>query len=125
MRSTAHSAETSIEAREGLPEALRALVAEWPRASWSQHKEFGPLAQFWLSRHMGFRQLLDRILTDTQLRIEQKLDEREYAQGLAQFGSQFLHGLQEHHGVEDHYYFPKMAELAPSLEAGFELLDGD
>ncbi len=110
----------SLEDRDGLPEALRALLEETPRAGWEAHPEFGALTRFWLERHLGFRRLLGALRTDARADVGAFDMTR-----LSRLGGAFLGGLEEHHGVEDHVYFPKMVRLVPSLERGFAMLDAD
>ena len=108
----------ALEDRDGLPEALRALLDEVPRAGWEAHPEFGALTRFWLERHLGFRRLL------AALRAEARAEAVDMTR-LSRLGGAFLGGLEEHHTVEDRIYFPKMTRLVPSLERGFAILDAD
>ena len=111
--------------RGGLPDALRALLAEHPRAGWEAHPEFGPLTRFWLERHMGFRGLLAALREDAQAASDGRLGTEAHAPRLGRMGDMLLAGLHQHHGIEDHHYFPRLAALAPGLERGFEILDAD
>ena len=110
----------ALDERDGLPEALRALLAETPRAGWEAHPEFGALTRFWLDRHLGFRRLLSALRDDAGVPAEAVDMAR-----LSRLGAAFLGGLEEHHAVEDQVYFPKMVRLVPSLERGFAILDAD
>ncbi|MGB0354336.1 MAG: hemerythrin domain-containing protein, partial [Paracoccaceae bacterium] len=56
--------------REGLPDALRILLQDYPRETWQAHPNFGGLVAFWLDRHLMFRRL-DAMLTDA---VQQALD---------------------------------------------------
>ena len=42
--------------RTGLPDGLDALLKEYPRAHWENDPGFQGLVEFWLGRHMMFRQ---------------------------------------------------------------------
>ncbi len=55
-----------LEVRAGLPEALRVLVTAYPRAEWQGHENFGQLVQFWMQRHMMFRELTGVLREDAQ-----------------------------------------------------------
>ena len=110
--------DDALEHRDGLPEALRALLAETPRAGWEAHPEFGALTRFWLDRHIGFRRLLAALREDARGEVPDMAR-------LSRLGGAFLGGLEEHHAVEDRVYFPKMVRLMPSLERGFAILDAD
>ncbi len=115
----------ALERREGLPDALRVLVAELPRGTWEAHPNFSPLTRFWLERHLMFRDLLARLQGDTRAFLDDRAEARDYGRQtarLAQFLLQELHG---HHSIEDHHYFPVLQGLDPRLEKGFVLLDAD
>ncbi|WGH80155.1 hemerythrin domain-containing protein [Jannaschia ovalis] len=115
----------ALEDRTGLPDALKVLLAQHPREGWRAHPEFGPLTQFWLERHLGFRRVLDALQGDLRARIGGDLDPREHGRRLSRLGGILLNELHGHHSIEDHVYFPKMIPLAPGLERGFEILDAD
>ncbi|UWQ18453.1 hemerythrin domain-containing protein [Jannaschia sp. M317] len=115
----------SLARRDRLPEALQVLLADYPRAGWRAHPQFGPLTQFWLDRHLSFRTLLAQLTRDTQGRIDGTLDPDRHAARLAQGGSRFLQELHGHHSIEDGVYFPKMVALVPALDRAFALLDAD
>jgi len=44
--------------RKGLPDALRVLLEQYPRALWESHQNFDGLTRFWLERHLMFRRAL-------------------------------------------------------------------
>jgi hypothetical protein len=58
--------ELSLDTRTGLPEALRVLLAEYPRDGWAAHPQFQGLVSFWLERHMMFRQLMEHMTRETE-----------------------------------------------------------
>jgi iron-sulfur cluster repair protein YtfE (RIC family) len=117
--------DISLETRAGLPDALRALIGGPDRPDWAAHPEFGPLTQFWLDKHMAFRRLLDDLRGEATARADGRMDPRTHDRALAQKGSMLLGGLQQHHTVEDHVYFPKMVEARPEIGRVFDLLDAD
>ena len=46
----------SLARRDGLPDALRVLLAEYPREAWESHPNLTALMRFWLERGVdGFR----------------------------------------------------------------------
>ena len=117
--------DTDLATRVGLPDAIRALLKDHPRDGWRAHAEFGPLTQFWLDKHMAFRDLLGRMTADMEARIDGRMAVEQHAPRLAQYGSHFLQGLHGHHSIEDAVYFPKMVAVRPELARAFDLLDAD
>ena len=41
-----------LSKRDGLPDALRALIKAYPRAGWVQNPNYSQLIAFWLDRHL-------------------------------------------------------------------------
>lgn len=117
--------DLSLGARDGLPDALRALLYGPGRNLWRTHPEFGPLTQFWLERHLAFRGLLAQMQSELQARLDGILDPQDYAAQLSNLGGRFLTELHGHHSIEDSVYFPRMAALAPEVSPAFDLLDAD
>lgn len=113
----------ALDARTGLPPHLRTLADRYPRAVWTGHANFNGLTAFWLERHGMFRQVMDKILTDTQAQIDAA--QPRYGAELARYTGFFLNELHGHHGIEDQHYFPKFSALDPRLAQGFEILDSD
>lgn len=118
-------ADLTLTARDALPEALRVLLEELPRAEWPAHPNFGGMVKFWLDRHMMFRQLLELLQQDTESLTDRNIDFAEYAPRLARYGGMLLNELHGHHQIEDMHYFPQLSRLDPRLEQGFALLDAD
>lgn len=117
--------DLSLTSRSGLPESLRVLLEAYPREGWDSHDNFGMLIRFWLDRHLMFRRLVDLLRTETQARLDGDADPQAYLHRLNRFGSLLVGDLHGHHQIEDHHYFPKLAQIEPRLERGFDLLDGD
>lgn len=111
--------------RDGLPEALRLLADELPRSSWSEHPRFRGLAEFWLHKHLSFRHLSTQVITDLQAGLDGQMDPRQVARRVYRSAGMLIGGLHDHHGIEDHHYFPEMQRLEPRMERGFVLLDAD
>jgi hemerythrin-like domain-containing protein len=116
---------TDLRLRNDLPPAIRALVDVLPRADWPPVSEMGQLTQFWLQRHMGFRDLLSMLQTETQGFLDGAQDAQRYGARLYRLAGHFIGQLHEHHGIEDQHYFPALTRIAPRLETGFELLEAD
>ena len=116
--------DLSLETRQGLPDALRPWLAQWPRESWTR-PDLHPTAQFWLQMHDGFR---------TQQAEMRRLGEAGRVVGVDPLAVHprligllggFLQHLDHHHRIESGHYFPQFRALAPGIEAGLALLDQD
>lgn len=114
-----------LEMRQGLPEALRVLVEQYPRDIWQSHRNFDGLTRFWLERHMMFRDLLVRIQGQTRQFVDHEAEPQRFARQTAHLTGFLLNQLHGHHQVEDIQYFPLLSSLEPRLQPGFELLDAD
>ena len=115
----------ALEHRTALPDALRVLLETYPREDWTQHKNFAGLVEFWLGRHMMFRQLTGALQEDAEQAMDGKMDLMLYKPRLARFGGGLVQELHGHHNIEDHHYFPQLSGLEPSLQRGFDILDKD
>ncbi|MEP3048589.1 MAG: hemerythrin domain-containing protein [Roseibium sp.] len=115
----------NLDERTGLPEEWLFLARKHPREIWAAHQNLGPLTEFWLARHNGFRQLgtvLDDLLTKFR---EQKIQADQFGGLFVPRLHQFLGELEHHHNIEDHHYFPVFITAEKRLVAGFELLEND
>ncbi|SEQ24450.1 hemerythrin domain-containing protein [Thalassovita taeanensis] len=112
-----------LESREGLPEHLRVLAEKYPRDIWRGHGNFNELTAFWLDRHLMFRQVIDRIIGDTQAHLDGKAP--RYGADLSRYTGFFLDQLHGHHTIEDDHYFPQFQRFDPRMVEAFELLDRD
>lgn len=117
--------DLALETRTGLPDALRVLVDEHPRAGWEGDPGFDALIQFWLDRHMMFRRVLAEMVNQTQSMLDDKIDAMSFGKNISRYGGTFVNGLHEHHSVEDHHYFPRLIQKDSRLEKGFAILDAD
>lgn len=111
--------------RAALPDALRVLLAEYPRDGWQAHRNFQGLVSFWLERHMMFRKLMEMMRADTQGVLDRTVDPQQYAARLSRYGGMFVQQLHGHHTIEDTQYFPVLAHKEPRIEKGFAILEGD
>jgi iron-sulfur cluster repair protein YtfE (RIC family) len=119
------SPELALDVRDGLPDALRVLVHEYPRETWEPHAGFSGLVQFWMQRHMMFRQLIG-ILRDDAVRLgEKSMGFADYAPRLSHYAGTLLNELHGHHQIEDHHYFPQLVGLDTRVARGFDLLETD
>ncbi len=116
---------TRLGDREGLPDALRVLLGDYPRESWATDPGFDGLVRFWLDRHLMFRRLLDRITSETEARLDGKTDPMLYKAHVSKLGSMLVGELHGHHNIEDMHYFPVLAAKDSRIARGFEILDHD
>lgn len=116
---------SALDRRDGLPDALRVLLAEYPRDIWQSHRNFDGLTRFWLERHLMFRQALDRLRSEAEATLDGRMDPDRYRQNTARLAGFFLNQLHGHHMIEDHHYFPQLSALEAPLARGFEILDAD
>jgi hypothetical protein len=79
--------------RTGLPDALRVLLAEYPRDLWTSHRNFDGLTRFWLERHLGFRQLMDGLQGRTRVFLDRPATRSE-AQQVHRMASALIQHLQ-------------------------------
>lgn len=117
--------ETTLDTREGLPDALRVLLEEHPRDLWASHGNFDGLTRFWLDRHLMFRTLVDRLSAESRAIVDRSAPPERAVRGTARFAQLLLSELHGHHRIEDLHYFPRLAALEPRLHRGFEILDRD
>ena len=118
--------DLKLESRSGLPDALRVLLEDYPREAWEAHPNFAGLIEFWLSRHLMFRELLRRLEgASLTLRDTTGADPRRFASAVSHYGGTLVNQLHGHHQIEDQHYFPMLAAKDARIAAGFELLDAD
>jgi len=117
--------DLKLSDRAGLPEALRVLLADYPRDGWAAHPQFEGLVAFWLSRHQMFRDLMGMIAADAEAAMDRRMGGRDYAMRLSRLGGGLIQNLHGHHQIEDHHYFPVLRQHDPRIAAGFDLLDAD
>ncbi len=117
--------DLSLSNRSGLPDALRVLVAEYPREGWRAHPNFGDLVAFWLEQHLLFRRLLVTLEADVQALIAREIGFDVYAPRLSRFVDVLVSELRAHHRMEDRDYFPRLVGIDRRVAAGFDLLGSD
>jgi hypothetical protein len=114
-----------LATRDGLPDALRVLLADFPRDGWAADRGFNGLAAFWLDRHLGFRRVMGLLRSDAQALIDGAMGAQDWGHRLTRLGSGFLGDLIGHHQIEDEAYFPRLVALEPRIARGFAVLDRD
>ena len=117
--------DLALDRRHGLPDALRALLADYPRTDWTVHRNFDGLVSFWLDRHLAFRDLTAAMSGATQSLLDRAADPQTYAARLSRSGNRFLQELHGHHQIEDLHFFPRLTRLEPRLLRGFDMLEND
>ncbi len=117
--------DLDLETRDGLPDALKVLLKDYPRELWEADPGFSDLVRFWLERHLMFRRVLDVVSTELEDVLDDKMETPTFAAHLSRYGSFFVQELHMHHTVEDHQYFPRLRMMDKRLEKGFNLLDRD
>ena len=117
--------ECELDIRTGWPHDLRVLLEQYPREVWPGHANLGQMAQFWLQRHDGFRELGRALQTATADFRGGLITPRDFQGWFATRLQFFLSQLHEHHQVEDYHYFPVFRAAEARLAAGFDGLEND
>ncbi len=118
-------ADLDLETRTGLPDALRVLLADYPRELWEEDAGFSQLIRFWLDRHLMFRRLLAALQEATQQGMDRSVEPQSFGRALSRYGSMFVGELHMHHSIEDAKFFPVMKTLDRRITHGFDVLDRD
>ncbi|WP_323777697.1 hemerythrin domain-containing protein [Leisingera sp.] len=111
--------------RQGLPEDLRFLLHKHPRKGWKAQSALAGTAAFWLANHDVFRAGTYKIYEDLLSLCESGETNYDSGPALRRHIGSLIGGLEGHHNVEDHHYFPMFQSAEPRLARGFEILDGD
>jgi hemerythrin-like domain-containing protein len=114
-----------LDDRVGWPPDLRMLLEQYPREVWPGHANLGEIAQFWLERHNGFRELGGILQTATGEFREGQMAPEEFRRFFAPRLQVFLQSLEGHHQIEDHHYFPVFRAAEERLGRGFDVLESD
>jgi len=115
----------ALETRDGLPDALRVLLEQYPRDLWSAHRNFDGLTRFWLERHLMFRRALGQLQDETRAFVDRKVAPQGHGGRTARLANFLIDQLHGHHQIEDHHYFPQLSAAEARLERGFRILDAD
>lgn len=111
--------------RSGLPDDLLFLARKHPRETWRGRSGLAGTGEIWLGNHDHFRAVITKIAEQlTKLREE---GETTYDSGpsIRRHVGGLLGGLDGHHRVEDHHYFPIFQRAELRLLRAFEVLDAD
>lgn len=114
-----------LDQRQSLPADLTWLYERYPRDIWQGHQDLGDMARFWLRRHDMFREVGSMLQRGIDEWREKPDDPGSLSAWMAPRINFFLGQLNDHHQIEDHYYFPLFKGAEPKLERGFDLLDSD
>lgn len=117
--------DEALDRRDGLPEYLRPLAANYPRDTWRTHGNLGPASEFWLRRHDMFRDLLPAIIDGSRQFEAKRVESQQFHAWFVQSFNFLIEQLHSHHQVEDHHYFPLLMRADERLAKGFDLLDRD
>jgi len=123
--SAASIAVPPLAERDGLPDALKALLRVYPRESWTGHARFDGLTRFWLERHLMFRRATGHLIETVQATADGSAAPEQAGRTVAGIGGQMINELHGHHMIEDQHYFPVLARREPRLVSGFGILDAD
>lgn len=111
--------------RTGLPDGLYVLLRDYPRAHWEHDPGFRGLVEFWLGRHMMFRQILTALGEKCEALLAQRMEPRRFQAEFARYAGFFVQQLHGHHQIEDLHYFPKLKLMDSQIATGFDILDRD
>lgn len=111
--------------RDGLPDDIAFLRANYPRGDWRKHANFGQLADFWLQVHASLRHEGSEVSRIMHAFRERQLDGDRFQRAFVPLLNGFLQHLDQHHRIEDDAYFPKFRRLDRRLVTGFDLLESD
>jgi len=114
-----------LDHRQDLPSEWLFLLEAFPRDQWLAHGNLGPLTEFWLNRHDGFRNHGNTLIAMLRQFREGQIPPQRFAGMFAPQLQHFLSELHNHHMIEDHHYFPVFMEAEKRLLPGFELLESD
>lgn len=117
--------DMTLGIRKGMPQDLLFLTEKHPRDSWRAHHGLAGTGEIWLANHDHFRDLTGRIAAG--LNALRETGETTYDSGpaLQRKIQTLLTGLDGHHRIEDHHYFPIFQQVEPRLIRCFEILDAD
>ena len=116
--------ELNLDMRQGLPQEWL-LFQDISRDDWLTHDNYGPVAELWLKRHDGFRNMGNLLIALLKQFREDQLPAERFASILSPQLQGFLSELHTHNMVEDQQYFPALLNVEADLLPGFELLETD
>jgi hypothetical protein len=120
-------AENHVNHRRGISPAMRSVLFELPRNSWTENPRFQGEPRFWLEIHQGLLGASSALAGWTEAFCE-KMEEQEphdLARRISSLGAQLVRHAHTHHHIEDHHFFPVFLRMFPQLQHPLEMLDGD
>jgi len=108
-----------------MPEQMRPLLDEYPRADWFDHPNFKQATKNWMGAHRMFRYLAELVHRETEQFLDGDLSGDDFARDLAYYGDALIQNLHGHHRWEDKNYFPELLAAEPRCREGFETLSAD
>ena len=117
--------DLDLNSRSGWPDDLRIFIDKFPREAWPTHANLGERIQFWLRVHGGFRDLGSDLKAATGDFREGLVTPERFRLWFVPRLRHLLSHLHTHHQIEDHEYFPILAEAEPRLARGFDVLESD
>lgn len=111
--------------RSGLPDDLLFLARKYPRETWRGRPGLAGTGEIWLGNHDHFRATIAKIAEQLSRLREEGETTYDSGPALRRHVGGLLAGLDGHHRVEDHHYFPIFQRAEPRLLRAFEVLDAD
>jgi hypothetical protein len=105
--------DLALDTRTDLPDALRVLLAEYPRDLRRSHRNFAGLVAFRLDRHLMFRRLAGLLRDDVRALLDRRIGAGAWTR-LTRAGGALLSERDGHHWIEDARDFPALAKPRPA-----------
>lgn len=115
----------SLITRTALPDGFAFLLADFPRTVWEGHPNNGQWCQFWLQRHQMFRDYSAALTDACEQLSDGKIEAQAFHEWFVPRVNFYLGEIDTHHKVEEHHYFPALAQADVKMERGIALLEGD
>ena len=115
----------SLSTRTALPEGFAFLLAEFPRAVWEGHPNNGQWCQFWLQRHQMFREYATALTDACEQLADGKIEAQAFHEWFVPRVNFHFGEIDSHHKVEEHHYFPALAQADEKMRRGIDLLESD
>ncbi|MFV0334200.1 MAG: hemerythrin domain-containing protein [Tropicimonas sp.] len=111
--------------RKAMPEDLLFLAEKHPRETWREQSGLAGTGEIWLHNHDYFRAITARIMEQIDRLRGTGETGLDSGPALGRHIGSLLGGLDGHHRIEDHHYFPIFQRAEPRLIRAFEILDSD
>ena len=123
--SEASPEDLSLTSRSALPEGFAFLLADYPRPVWEGHPNNGQWCQFWLQRHQMFRDFSAALTDACEQLSDGKIEAPAFHEWFVPRVNFYLGQIDAHHQIEEHHYFPKLAQADEKMRRGIDLLESD